>query len=219
MAHPYSSTPMYGATPAYSAQQPYYSPFTPNGLQQQIHTPPGIAPQPPPLQPHPSYQPSPSTNAPRYDTNPQIRHPAPPFPPFPPTTFSSDFFKQIASAGLPPPPPPSFPPVPIPTTGYSPLSNVNASLSSPYPQHNANSAHAYGSGFYPGEQGRQHIPDPFIGAQSGMGGGRDSHRDLHHYGTPVAAHSGSGNSHTARPASKGVDQDNGMCFGSCMVPA
>lgn len=208
MAHPYSSTPLYGATPAYSAQQSYYSPFPPNGLQQQIQTPPGISHQPP--QPPPSYQPSPTTNGPRYDANTQIRAPAPPFPPFPPTTFGSDFFKQFASAGLPLPPPPSFPPVPIPTTGYPQLPNsVNASPSSPFPQHHSSGPQAFGSGFNAGEQTRQHIPDPFVGSQPGIGGTREreSQRDSHSYGAPIGIHSG--NPHNARPVSRSVDLDNG----------
>lgn len=211
MAHPYSSTPLYTGTPSYTAQQAYYPPFQPNVQQQPIHTPPGMPSQPP--QPHPAYQPSPGTNVARFDTNSQIRPLAPAFPQFPPpATFSPDFFKQFTNAGLPLPPPPSFPPVPLPTTGYPQLpATVNPSVSSPYPQHFAPSAQGFGSGFAPNEQMRQNLPDPFMGSQSGgVRGGRDGLSESQSYNTSASVHGGT--SHTAPAASKSVDLGPGRCY-------
>ncbi|EXJ79850.1 hypothetical protein A1O3_08135 [Capronia epimyces CBS 606.96] len=194
MAHPYSSTPSYGGTTSYTPQQPYYSPFPPNGLlQQQIHTPPGQPQQPPQLPG--SYQPSPSTNIPRFDANSQIRPPAPPFPHFPPpAAFNPDLFKQFASAGLPPPPPPSFPPMPVNTTGYPqfpPL--VSSAAPSPYTHHNTSGTQAVGVGYSPNEQVPQHLSDPFGGPQQGQTETRES-RDSRHgpqsYGAQNAGQNG-----------------------------
>lgn len=163
MAHPFSSNPLYAGTPSYAPQQPYYPPFPSNGLQQGIHTPPGINQQPP--QP-PSYQPSPTASAPRYDTNSQIRPPFPPFPP-PPTTLGTDFFKQFANSGLPPPPPPSYPPVPLPNVaGYPQFSApVTTGVSSPYRPQTASAPLSQASGFGSSEQLRQIFQESAVVSQ------------------------------------------------------
>ncbi|KIX10135.1 uncharacterized protein Z518_01216 [Rhinocladiella mackenziei CBS 650.93] len=213
MAHPYSTTPFYAGTPSYAPQQPYYSSF-PNTLQQSIHTPPGIPQQP--SQPPPSYQPSPPSNGARFDANPQVRPPAPPFPQFPPTTtaLTADFFKQFAGAGLPaglpPPPLPSFPPMPLPNTGYPQFPvTVNAPGPSPFPQHIAPGTQSVSAGFNMNDQVRHDLSDSFLASQSGSRGGGDSQASTkpepQPYGTSHAGQGGT--SHTAHAAARSIDLD------------
>ncbi|KAG9776935.1 hypothetical protein KCU88_g4683, partial [Aureobasidium melanogenum] len=208
MAHAYSSNPLYGGTPSYTPQQPYYPPFPPNGLQQQVQTPPSLPQQPP--QP-PSYQPSPTGNAPRFDTNSQIRPPAPPFPHFPqpPAAFNPDLFKQFATAGLPPPPPPpSFPPVPLPTTGYPQFaSSVSSAAPSPYGHHGNSGAQGVGTGYGQLDLTQQHLGDYFGGSQHGPGESRESRKSRHGPQSYSASIGGlDGSSHSAH-GRKTVDDD------------
>lgn len=213
MAHPYSSNPMYAGTSSYAPHQPYYPPFQVphHGMQQPIHTPPGMPQQG--VQPHPSYQPSPSTSAPRFDTHPQLRPPAPPFPQFPPaTSFGNNFFKQFPTSGLPPPPLPFPPPVPLPSTYQQLPRAVNPPISSPYPPQSAPGTQGFASGFSATEPAHQRLPDSFGGLQPGIRDGKEQ-RILNEtypqiYGGFNSAQVES--SHAARPGSRSVDFDKGM---------
>ncbi|EXJ83920.1 hypothetical protein A1O1_07549 [Capronia coronata CBS 617.96] len=209
MAHPFASTPVYGGTTSYTPQRPYYPPFPPNALQQQIHTPPGLPQQPP----HPpgSYQPSPSNNAPRFDANSQIRPPAPPFPPFPPppAAFNPDLFKQFASAGLPPPPPLSFPPVPIPTTGYPQFApSMSSSAPTPYAHHSTPGNQLDGPRYGPNEPVQQYLSDPFGGTQHSQSESREPRHRPQAYGAPSVTQKGVSHvGHSTRAGDNDLDTD------------